>query len=278
MKVLEGIDGIVFELQNYNRKDTVVVCDTSHKALTAFISFTVLTWILIALVVLVVIAIGWYTFITGAKNFNDSNNPTMDEKMAETDIIHFMHHIQSKSHPVENINPYLIYVETWTMKNCISWFLGLIFLDLTYGGNPLIPYQVTLAQAIPVYIDDYHVSIFGWKINVKSRIFEYANSKEIINGWTLIDKNLKILGSSILGLFLPISRSMLIDYNSILPFFGKSSIPSIPTSTAINSGIISLLQLAYWYSKCSTSSSTFGLKEIELLEDLLEHLMNQAVI
>jgi hypothetical protein len=56
---------------------------------------------------------------------------------------------------------------------------------------------------------------------------------------------------------------MLIDYNSLMPFFGKSSTPSIPTSVVINFGIISLLQLAYWYSKCSVSS-TFGLKEIEL--------------
>lgn len=136
------------------------------------------------------------------------------------------------------------------------------------SSNPSTMYQVAQAQAIPAYIDDCHVSIFGWKINVKSRIFESANSKEVINGWNSIDKNLKILGSSIFELFVPISRSMLIDYNSIMAFSGNPSIPSIPTSTAINFGIISLLQLAYWYNKCSNSSSTFGLKEIELREIL----------
>ncbi len=147
----------------------------------------------------------------------------------------------------------------------------MIFLDLKYGGNPLIPLQCIKSRKpklIPAYIDDCHVSIFGWKINVKSRIFESANSKEVINGWNSIDKNLKILGSSIFELFVPISRSMLIDYNSIMAFSGNPSIPSIPTSTAINFGIISLLQLAYWYNKCSNSSSTFGLKEIELREIL----------
>jgi hypothetical protein len=56
---------------------------------------------------------------------------------------------------------------------------------------------------------------------------------------------------------------MLIDYNSLMTFSGNFSIPSIPTSIIINFGIISLLQLAHWYSKCSVSSS-FGLKEIEL--------------
>jgi hypothetical protein len=136
------------------------------------------------------------------------------------------------------------------------------------SANPSITYQVAQTKAIPAYIDDCHVSIFGWKINVKSRIFESANSKEVINGWNLIDKNLKILGSSIFELFVPISRSMLIDYNSIMTFSGNPSIPSIPTSTAINFGIISLLQLAYWYDKCSNPSSTFGLKEIELREIL----------
>ena len=82
--------------------------------------------------------------------------------------------------------------------------------------NPSITYQVTQVQSIPVYIDDCQVSIFGWKINVKSRIFEYANSKEVINDWNLIDKNLKKLGSSIFELFVPISKSILIDYNSIM--------------------------------------------------------------
>ena len=110
------------------------------------------------------------------------------------------------------------------------------------SANPSITYQVSQTQSIPVYIDDCHGSIFGWKINVKSRIFEYADSKEVINGWNLIDKNLKILGSSIFELFVPISRSMLIDYNSIMAFSGNPSIPSIPTSTAINFGIVSLLQ------------------------------------
>jgi hypothetical protein len=46
-----------------------------------------------------------------------------------------------------------------------------------------------------------------------------------------------------------------------------NSIPSIPTLSPINFGIISLLQLAYWYNKCSVSS-TFDLKENELREKL----------
>ena len=77
-----------------------------------------------------------------------------------------------------------------------------------------------------------------------------------------------MLGSGIFGLFVPISKSMIIDYNSLMPFFGNSSISSIPISIAINFGIISLLQLAYWYGKCSLSSSKFGLKENELREKL----------
>ena len=136
------------------------------------------------------------------------------------------------------------------------------------SANPTITYQVTQSQAIPVYIDDCHVSIFEWKINVKYRIFEYASSKEVMNGWNLIDKNLKILGSSIFDLFVPISRSMLIEYNSIMAFYGNLSIRSIPISTAINFGIISLLKLAYWYNKCSNSSSTFSLKEVKVREKL----------
>jgi hypothetical protein len=144
------------------------------------------------------------------------------------------------------------------------------------SANPSITHQPSQAQANPVYMDDYHVSIAGWKINVKSRVFESANTTEVINGWSLIDRNLKILGSSIFELFIPFFRSMLIDYNSLMPYFGKSSIPSIPTSivsnigiisTRITLGVISLLQLAYWYSKCSVSA-TFNLKEIELREKL----------
>ena len=40
------------------------------------------------------------------------------------------------------------------------------------SAKPSINYQVTQAQANPVYIDDSNISIFEWKINVKSRIFE----------------------------------------------------------------------------------------------------------
>src|ERR671928_1477790 len=111
------------------------------------------------------------------------------------------------------------------------------------SANPNVTYQVTQAQSTPVYVDDCHVSIFEWKINVKSRIFEYASSKEVINGWNLIDKNLKILGSSILDLFVPISRLMLIEYNSIMASSGNLSITSMPTLIATNFGIISLLKL-----------------------------------
>jgi hypothetical protein len=86
--------------------------------------------------------------------------------------------------------------------------------------------------------------------------YDITNGYRVINGWNLIDRNLKILGSSIFELFVPISKSMLIDYNSLMPFFGKFSNSSIPTSIEINFGIMSLLQLAYWYSKCANSSST----------------------
>ena len=136
------------------------------------------------------------------------------------------------------------------------------------SANPSVTYQVTQAQSTPVYVDDCHVSIFEWKINVKSRIFEYASSKEVINGWNLIDKNLKILGSSILDLFVPISRLMLIEYNSIMASSGNLSITSMPTLIATNFGIISLLKLAYWHNKCFNSSSTFSSKEVELRQKL----------
>ena len=89
----------------------------------------------------------------------------------------------------------------------------------------------------------------------------------VINGWRLIDRNLKRLNSSIFELFVPISRSMLIDYNSAMALSCNLSIPSIPISQIVNLGIISLLQLAYWYHKCS-ATSTFNLKEDELREKL----------
>jgi len=129
--------------------------------------------------------------------------------------------------------------------------------------TPPIEYEPTYIQASIEYISEDYICITGWKVNVKSRIFEFANSSEVRSGWNLIGNNLKILGFSILQLFIPIFKSMLIDYNTIMNLSGKSN-PSIPISARpLNFGIISLLQLAYWYNKCSVSS-TFNFKEVEL--------------
>jgi hypothetical protein len=61
---------------------------------------------------------------------------------------------------------------------------------------------------------------------------------------------------------------MLIEYNYIMASSDNLYTASIPISTAINFGIISLLKLAYWYNKCSNSSTTFSLKEVELRHKL----------
>jgi hypothetical protein len=129
--------------------------------------------------------------------------------------------------------------------------------------TPSIEYEPTYIQADIVYLSEDYISIAGWKVNVKSNIFEFANASQVINGWNLIGKNLKILKSSTLELFSPIFKSMLIDYNKIMNLSGES-ISCIPMSIRpLNFGIISLLQLAYWYNKCSFCS-TFLFKEIEL--------------
>jgi hypothetical protein len=102
--------------------------------------------------------------------------------------------------------------------------------------TPSIEYKPTYIQADIVYLSEDYISIAGWKVNVKSNIVEFANA---------------------------IFKSMLIDYNKIMNLSGES-ISCIPMSIRpLNFGIISLLQLAYWYNKCSVCS-TFLFKEIEL--------------
>jgi hypothetical protein len=74
--------------------------------------------------------------------------------------------------------------------------------------TPSIEYEPTYIQADIVYLSEDYISIAGWKVNVKSNIFEFANASQVINGWNLLGKNLKILKSSTLELFSPITKTI----------------------------------------------------------------------
>jgi hypothetical protein len=128
---------------------------------------------------------------------------------------------------------------------------------------PSIFYEPTPMQNTLVHHDNEHLSIAGWRFNIRARIHRFANTKDVIDGWNLIDKNLKIVGKSIAQLYRPFFKIMLVDYNRIKSL-SSQSLPDIPISKGeLNLGIITLLQLAYWYKKCSIHP-TFTVKEIEL--------------
>lgn len=139
------------------------------------------------------------------------------------------------------------------------------------SNSPSIFSEPDSKQNALVYYDDDHISIDGWRFNVKSRNHRLANTKDVIDGWDLIDKNLKIVGRDIVQLYRPFFKIMLIDYNKIknLSSQSHSTIPLFKGE--MNLGIVSLLQLAYWYKKCS-SYSTFELKENELRQKLIEFM------
>lgn len=135
-------------------------------------------------------------------------------------------------------------------------------------NSPSISSLPSLAQATPIREDDDHLTIAGWKFDIKSRIYRFANTDEVIAGWDLIDKRLKICKTNSFQLFVPLFKAMLIDYNKINNLSGKSR-RDIPLSNRqLNLGIISLLQLSYWYKVCSVYP-TFSLKEKEVIDKLV---------
>jgi hypothetical protein len=137
------------------------------------------------------------------------------------------------------------------------------------SNSPSIFSEPIPTQNALVYYDADHISIAGWRFNVKSRIHRLANTKDVIDGWDLIDKNLKIVGKSIVQLYRPFFKIMLIDYNRIKSLSSQSLSYISLFKGEMNLGIISLLQLAYWYKKCSIYS-TFNVKENELRQKLIE--------
>lgn len=134
--------------------------------------------------------------------------------------------------------------------------------------SPSISTSPTTIQATPLREDDDHLTIAGWKFNVKSRSYALATSDDVIDGWYLIDKSLKTCKTDIFHLFVPLFMAMLIDYNKISNLLGKSK-RGIPLSNRqLNLGIISLLQLSYWYKICSVYPN-FSLKEKEVRVKLI---------
>lgn len=154
-------------------------------------------------------------------------------------------------------------------------YLALIS-DIDFSGfdawwnscSPSISTVPSLVKAAPSRNDDDHLSIAEWKFNVKSRIYALATADDVAAGWHLIDKNLKICRADMFQLFIPLFKAMLVDYNKISNLLGKSK-HGIPLSNRqLNLGIISLLQLSYWYKKCSVYPN-FSLKEKEVIEKLI---------
>jgi len=165
-------------------------------------------------------------------------------------------------------------MERDTVSTDMPFLIDIDFADFDAWWISTIPSifsEPNTTQTALVYYDDDYISIAGWRFNVKSRIHRLAVTKDVIDGWDLIDRNLKIVGRSILQLYRLFFKIMLMDYNRIKNL-SSQSLPTIPLFKGeMNLGIVSLLQLAYWYKKCS-GYSTFKTKEKEIRQKLIEFI------
>jgi hypothetical protein len=117
--------------------------------------------------------------------------------------------------------------------------------------------------------DKNNISISGWRINIKSRLYEEANVNDVKKGMLLISKKLEEKGTSFTDLFKPIFQTLIIDFNKIQKINNGKFYFTIPfSSKSFNLAIISLIQLFYWYYKLSELPS-FYIKEKEIFEKLL---------
>jgi hypothetical protein len=80
-------------------------------------------------------------------------------------------------------------------------------------NSPSLFYEPTSMQNTLVQHDNEHLSIAGWKFNIKARIHRLANTNDVINGWNLIDKNLNIVGKNIAHIFFRLISVLLLYCN-----------------------------------------------------------------
>jgi hypothetical protein len=109
-------------------------------------------------------------------------------------------------------------MERDTVSTDMPFLIDIDFADFDAWWISTIPSifsEPNTTQTALVYYDDDYISIAGWRFNVKSRIHRLAVTKDVIDGWDLIDRNLKIVGRSILQLYRLFFKIMLMDYNRI---------------------------------------------------------------
>ena len=92
--------------------------------------------------------------------------------------------------------------------------LTLFDVDLSDFKSWLISHVLTLnptyPQIQPVRFDNELISIAGWKINVRARIYETATTDVVIHGWNMILQFLNEQDAQTLLTF--VFRSLVMDY------------------------------------------------------------------
>jgi hypothetical protein len=138
-----------------------------------------------------------------------------------------------------------------------------------YSSYPSLNISPNSEQMTLICHDKNNISISGWRINIKSRLYEEANVNDVKKGMLLISKKLEEKGTSFTDLFKPIFQTLIIDFNKIQKINNGKFYFTIPfSSKSFNLAIISLIQLFYWYYKLSELPS-FYIKEKEIFEKLL---------
>ena len=137
------------------------------------------------------------------------------------------------------------------------------------SSNPSLNIQPNSEQITLICYDENYLSIFGLKINVKSHVYQEANSYDVQKGMILISKKLEEKRLNLINLLTPFFQILIIDFNKDQEINNSKFYSNIPLSVKpLNFAIISLIRLFYWYYKIAGLPS-FYIKEKEILDKLL---------
>ena len=114
------------------------------------------------------------------------------------------------------------------------------FVCLYEENRPFFNIERIKTGSIPKIIDDNYVTCCGYKFNVKSTIFENANSKELCEGWSMVISPDKYQEIYECYLELEIHNYSQILYGNSAYFFP----------------MLDLLKFCYWFYRCSKISKS----------------------